>query len=58
VITWNIFGESSLLLPERGRQNFPSVFFFGGGAGEVVAAGLSAGELYFTRSEQKCRQLS
>ncbi len=54
-------GESSVFLPERGRQIFPSVFFLGGvreGGREVVAAaGLSTGELCYNRSEQKCRQI-
>jgi hypothetical protein len=36
------------------------LFFWAGRGGgrEVVPAGLSAGELYLNRSEQKCRQLS
>jgi hypothetical protein len=33
---------------------FPLFFW----EGDVVAAGLSTGELRFNRSEQKCRQLS
>ncbi len=59
VTTWNIFGESSIFLPERGRQIFLSVFLGGESeGGRLSLAGLSTGELCFNRSEQKCRQLS
>jgi hypothetical protein len=41
VTTWNIFGESSVFLPERGRQIFPSGVWGGGEWGREVVAGRS-----------------